>query len=318
MAADESLKANSAAMGAMYRAVWRATGRRQVLLIALALAVAALAAAPLQFQKEIVNGLVEGGDRAALVVSCLALLGVVLLSGLLKFALGFAQGVVGERVVYLIRERVYDSFVHDTNAGRPGLPSKGTVVAILSAEAEMVGAFAGAAIAGPLLQLGTLASVIAFITTQQPALGLFALAVVLPQAVIVVFTQRRINRRVKARVQALRHASAKLAESDIRRVEQEVLDDFRSMYDTGRRIFFLKLSTKFALSVISAFGVVGILLIGGLLVLDGRTDVGIVVASLSGLTRIERPWRDLIAFFRQASTVRVRYELIVDNLAKRG
>ncbi|MFW5834055.1 MAG: hypothetical protein ACOCYE_08150, partial [Pseudomonadota bacterium] len=74
MAADESLKANSAAMGAMYRAVWRATGRRQVLLIALALAVAALAAAPLQFQKEIVNGLVEGGDRAALVVSCLALL----------------------------------------------------------------------------------------------------------------------------------------------------------------------------------------------------------------------------------------------------
>lgn len=312
------MRVNSAAMAAMYRAVWRATGRRQLLLIALSLAVAALAAAPLQFQKQIVNGLVDYADREHLVVACLSLLGVVLLSGTLKFALGFAQAVVGERVVLMIRERVYGNFVHDTNAGRPDTPAKGTVVAILSAEAESVGAFAGAAIAGPLLQLGTLASVIAFITTQQPFLGLFALAVVLPQGLVVVFTQRRINRRVRERVQALRHASGQLAESDVRAVEQAVLDDYRRMYETGRRIFFLKLSTKFVLSIISAFGVVGILFIGGSLVLDGRTDVGIVVASLTGLTRIERPWRDLIAFFRQASTVRVRYELIVDSLGKRG
>ena len=315
---SESFRANSRAMAAMYAAVWRATGRRQLLLIALSLAVAALAAAPLQFQKDIVNGLVDYGDRAALLLSCLALLGVVLLSGTLKFALGYAQGVVGERVVLMIRERVYGNFVADTASGRADTPSKGTVVAILSAEAEVVGAFAGAAIAGPVLQIGTLVSVIAFITTQQPALGLFALAIVLPQAAIVGFTQRRINRRVRERVQALRHASATLGDSDVRAVEQAVLDDYRHMYETGRRIFFLKLSTKFALSVISAFGVVGILFIGGSLVLDGRTDVGIVVASLTGLTRIERPWRDLIAFFRQASTVRVRYELIVDSLGKRG
>jgi hypothetical protein len=46
----------------------------------------------------------------------------------------------------------------------------------------------------------------------------------------------------------------------------------------------------------------GPLFLGGWLVLKGRSDVGTVVASLTGLTRIEGPWRDLVSFFRTAST----------------
>lgn len=50
---------------------------------------------------------------------------------------------------------------------------------------------------------------------------------------------------------------------------------------------------------------------------DSRSDVGIVVASLSGLQRIDGPWRDLVAFFRNASTVRVQYEMLVRAIAVR-
>ena len=57
---------------------------------------------------------------------------------------------------------------------------------------------------------------------------------------------------------------------------------------------------------------------GGWLVLRGQSDVGTVVASLTGLTRIEGPWRDLVSFFRSASTVRVKYELLAGALAPRG
>jgi hypothetical protein len=49
-------------------------------------------------------------------------------------------------------------------------------------------------------------------------------------------------------------------------------------------------------------------------VLRGRSDVGTVVASLTGLTRIEGPWRDLVSFFRTASTVRVKYGMLVHAL----
>jgi ABC-type bacteriocin/lantibiotic exporter with double-glycine peptidase domain len=139
------------------------------------------------------------------------------------------------------------------------------------------------------VQIGTLASVIGFIALSQPWLGLLALAVVVPQAAIVVGIQNRINRNVRARVQSLRDASDRISKSDLARVEDELMADFRDVFETRRRIFFLKLSSKFALAAISALGKVGILFLGGWLVLDGRSDVGTVVASLTGLTRIEGP-----------------------------
>lgn len=61
----------------------------------------------------------------------------------------------------------------------------------------------------------------------------------------------------------------------------------------------------------------GILFLGGLLVLDGRSDVGTVVASVAGLTRIEGPWRELVGFFRSASTVRVKYAMLVRSITPR-
>jgi hypothetical protein len=46
------------------------------------------------------------------------------------------------------------------------------------------------------------------------------------------------------------------------------------------------------------------------LAIEGRTDVGSVVAALSGLVRISQPWRELIAFYRDLSAVRVKYDLL--------
>jgi hypothetical protein len=45
--------------------------------------------------------------------------------------------------------------------------------------------------------------------------------------------------------------------------------------------------------------------------------VGTVVASLTGLTRIDRPWRELVSFFRSASTVRVQYAMLVQAIMPR-
>jgi ABC-type bacteriocin/lantibiotic exporter with double-glycine peptidase domain len=302
----------------LYRAIWRVTGRQQLLLIALAVLVASLAAAPLKFQQLVINGLVEGGEPATIVWLCLGFLGVVLVSAGLKFLLRLRMSSVGERVVLLIRKRLYSNLVHGTQAGATDLPKRGTIVTKLSAEAEMVGAFAGAAVAMPLVQLGTLFSVVTFIIVQQPWLGVLVVAVVLPQAIIVKALQARINERVRERVLALRRASDEISEADLQAIDQAVIEDFRAVYETRKKIFVLKLSSKLALQAISAVGIFGILLIGGLLVLDGRSDIGTVVASLTGLKRIDGPWRELIAFFRNASTVRVKYEMLVRSLLPRS
>ncbi len=308
---------DAATMLALYRAVWRVSGRQQLRLIGLSVLVAALAAAPLKFQQLVVNSLVQHGDVHRLTWLCAGFLAVVLLSAALKFLLNLNLSVVGERVIRLIRERLYANHVGAALSSATEAPKRGTLVTMLSAEAEVVGSFAGAAIASPLMQLGTLVSVIAFILASQPWLGVLALGVVAPQAVIVLAIQSRINRRVRERVQLLRNASDRISESDLARVEEEVLAEFRDIFETRRRIFLLKLSSKFALSAISVAGTVGILFLGGWLVLNGRSDVGTVVASVTGLTRIEGPWRELVSFFRSASTVQVKYAMIVRTIMPR-
>lgn len=304
-------------MGELYRAVWRVTGREQILLIGLSLVVAALAAAPLKFQQLAINSLVEHGKVGTLAWMCAGFLGAVLLSAGFKFLLGLQLSVVGERVVRMIRERLYANHVADMARDGPGAVERGTLLTMLTAEAEMVGSFAGSAISSPVVQIGTLLSVIGFIAVSQPWLGILALAVVMPQAAIVLAIQNRINLRVRERVQSLRAASGRISSSDVALVAEEVMADFRAIYETRRRIFLLKLSSKFALGAISAAGMVGILFLGGWLVLQGRSDVGTVVASLTGLARIQGPWRDLVSFYRSASTVRVKYAMLLPAIAAR-
>jgi len=282
-------------------------------LLALSLATAALAAAPLEFQQEIINHLVAGDELAGLVWLCAGFLGVVALSGALKFALNFQVAAVGEAVIRRIRRLLYHHYVDETQ--RRGAPSerRGTLVTTLSAEAEGVGAFAGSAIATPVMQVGTLLSVVGFITANEPLLGLIAAGVLVPQVVIVLVTQPRINRRVRDRTRTLRRASDRISVSDLAAPEADVVEDFDHILETRLGIFRLKLSTKFLQNLISAVGTAGVLLLGGWFVLQGRTDAGTVVASLTGLTRLEGPWRELITFYRQASTMRVSFELIVDQ-----
>lgn len=301
----------------LYRAIWRVTGRQQPWLILLSLLVAALAAVPLKFQQLVVNSLVEHGQAGYLAWLCAGLLAAVLASAALKFALNLSMSVVGERVVLRIRDRLYANHVADVVSGGAEPPKRGTLVTMLSAEAESVGAFAGVAIATPLMQLGTLVSVIGFIVVAQPWLGLLAIAVVVPQAIVVIMIQGRINRRVRQRVQALRDASDRISDSDLRQIEEPVVADFHQVYEIRWRTFVLKLTSKFVLSAISALGVVGVLFLGGLLVLDGRSDIGTVVASLTGLARIEGPWREMVSFFRNASTVRVKYAMILPAIEPR-
>ena len=54
--------------------------------------------------------------------------------------------------------------------------------------------------------------------------------------------QNRINQRVRERVQTVRDASDRISVSDLRRVEDEVLADFRDAFEARRQIFRLAIS----------------------------------------------------------------------------
>lgn len=291
----------------LYATIWRATGRQQILLIVLSLCIAGLAAAPLKFQKEIVNALTANDiDASALLWLCAGMMGVILLSLGLKWMLGYRSGVLGEDVTRRLRAIIYRNSTPDNAEA----PSKGTVAAAVTAEAEELGKFTGGALSDPVVQIGTLISVVGFIAATQPGLGIIALAMILPQAAIVLATQPQVNRLVGERVRILRHSTDCITSETVERASQEVLTAFDEIFETRRKMFVWKLSTKFLLSAINGAGTVAVLALGGLMVLDGRTDIGTVVAATAGLGRLQGPTTFLIAFYRQVSATRVKYELL--------
>ncbi len=295
----------------LYTAIWRASAGRQIILIVLSLAVAALAAVPLEFQRDIINHLTStdvGIER--LVLLGLGMMGVILLSLALKWVLGYRAGTLGEDLIRLIRQRLLWRSTDLSSSGET--VRKGAMSTAISAEAEELGKFAGGAFSDPVVQIGTLISVIGYISSTQPGLGMIAFSMILPQIVIVLMSQRKVNVFVAERVRVLRQATDTLTADDLKAAEHDINAMFDNIYETRRRMFLWKLSAKFLLSVINGAGTVGILMLGGWLVLQGRTDVGTVVAATSGLSRIQGPTSFLIAFYRQVSANRIKYELMLE------
>lgn len=293
----------------LYSAIWRVSGSRQIVLILLSVAIAALAAAPLKFQQEIVNLLTLGTfETAQLILLASGMMGVILLSLGLKWLMGYRSQILGEDVIRHIRNRLLEGAVEEEKSH--GSVRSGTLSTAISAEAEELGQFTGGALSEPVMQIGTLVSVIGFIASTQPGLGIVAMLMLVPQVAIVVFTQRKVNELLAERVKILRRATDEITASDIRTVVASVTEDFDRIFNVRKTMFKWKLSTKFILSAINGAGTVLIFLLGGLFVLDGRTDVGTVVAATLGLSRLQGPTAFLIAFYREVSANRVKFELL--------
>lgn len=294
----------------LYTAIWRVSGGRQIILIFLSLAIAALAAVPLSYQKDIVNALTNGGLGALELWRMGAeMIGVILLSLLLKWIMSYRSGILGEDIIRLLRNRLYALSAERFRESGEAVP-KGTLSTAVSAEAEELGKFTGGAFSDPVVQIGTLIAVIGYIASTQPFLGAIALAMILPQVVLVLFTQRKVNQFVAERVRVLRRATNQIVRGPTDLIDQTVLEDFDTIFGLRSNMFLWKLSTKFVVSILNGVATVGVLMLGGWLVLQGRTDVGTVVAATIGLGRIQAPTAFLIAFYRQLSATHVKFELM--------
>lgn len=296
----------------LYVAIWRVSGRRQISLILLSFAIAGLAAVPLSYQKDIINAL-TAGDIAGEALYRLGaeMMFFIFLSLAFKWVLGYRSGVLGEDIIRLLRNRLY---LRSFNKTADPVPI-GTLTTTVSAEAEELGKFTGSAFSEPVVQIGTLISVIGYIASTQPGLGAIALAMIIPQIILVLLTQNKVNSFVADRVKILRRTSNEMVQAETDTASQSVLDDFDAIFETRRRMFVWKLSTKFVVSTINGLGMIAVLMLGGWLVLQGRTDVGTVVAATIGLGRIQGPTAFLIAFYRQVSATRVKFDLLSSVLA---
>jgi ABC-type multidrug transport system fused ATPase/permease subunit len=312
-------------MHELYEYVWRSSSRQQIVLIVLAVIAAVLATAPLELQRHIINTLAgrERADRLAWL--CGGYLAAALAIGGLKYAVNIRSSRLGESMIRSLREKIFDSsstISRGETLGETATDSSGTVVTMISTEAEAVGKFVGDCISTPIVQAGTLLSVLIYMLYTEPRLGLIVLFIAVPQLVVVPLIQRRINVRTRERVRTLRRAGDLVADNmrgdgeSGSSVESQVGAAFGAIYDLRLHVFRLKFGLKFLVSGLQSVGVFALLFAGGIMVLNGKTEIGIVVAFISGLDRVLDPWRELIAFVRSTSAAKVQFDLIEGTLGR--
>ena len=77
-------------------------------------------------------------------------------------------------------------------------------------------------------------------------------------------------------------------------------------------IYKLKYSMNMLMNLMHHSSVAVALCVGGWLALEGRIEVGTVVAMVGGLGKLNDPWGDLVNWAREFSVVSVKYRLFAD------
>ena len=151
-------------------------------------------------------------------------------------------------------------------------------------------------------------------------MALVAFLMFCPQLLFIPPLQEAINRRTQRRIETLRELSASLVDKAANGAAVRSHHAFRRrigfVYLLNVQIFVRKFGINFLMNLLYSIGVIGILAVGSWLVLHDRTEVGTIVAFISGLARMNAPWRDLMNWFRDLSNAGTKYRLIADELGK--
>jgi len=268
-----------------------------------------LSTAPLELQRRIVNDAFAGGSFRT-IAGLAGLYGALALAeGLVKLGMNVYRGYVGEITVLAMR-RVFLDLERALPADASSPEALGVETSMMLAEAEPVAGFVAVSVSEPVLQGGLLVSVVAYMTYLQPVMALVALAVLTPQLFFVPMIQAAINRRVADRIATLRAVGADIIGDrtgihDARQQERLV-----HVFALNMGIFKLKFSMNFLMNLLHHLGVAAVLAVGGWFVVHGQTEVGTVVAFISGLAKIVDPWGDMVNWFRDLTSTRTKYALI--------
>ena len=296
----------------LFRFVWQMSARDQIFLSLLAIAVFLIDLIPLELQRRITNAAVEDKDFNLVLLLCLGYIASAVVMGLLKLGLNVYRSAVSESANRHLR--LNENIMAMANAKKRGNPEdEGVAISIVVSEVEQVGGFVGTSFSEPILNGGVLLSVFGYMLVVEPLMALVALGLFVPQMLFIPLLQDAINRRTQRRIKTLRRISVDIVEESEepgQDRERNFRRRVRRVYDLNMQIFRRKFGMNFLMNLFFHFGVIGILFVGSWFVIEGETEIGTVVAFISGLNRMNDPWGDLVNYFRDMTNAAVKYRLI--------
>jgi ABC-type bacteriocin/lantibiotic exporter with double-glycine peptidase domain len=300
----------------LYGYIWLISARAQVVLAALSIIICLIDLVPLELQRRIVNDAIGQKAFTTLVWLCGVYAVTALVQGVTKLAWNVHRNSVGEAASKRLRLETFAAALRHPDPAPTA--KEGVGVSIVLSEADPVGLFVATSVSEPVLHGGVLISVFAYLLYLQPLMALVAMALFVPQCIVVPMVQNAINRRTEERIKVMRRLSTGIvtetSEDELEREARSYKQRVGAIYALNVQIYWRKYSVNFLINLLYHLGTVGILFVGGLFVMRGSTEVGTVVAFISGLTKVNDPWNDLVNFFRDMTNARVKYRLIAKVL----
>jgi len=306
----------------VYRYIIQHSYRGQVLVVILTLALLPLAPVPLELQRRILDEAIANSDAALLTQLALLYVGALVLTAGLKFAMRIKREFIAAGIVHSLRSSLYYCIYTITPPARLAGNDKdqideGTVVAMVTGEVQKLGGFAGSAFSGPLLQIGTVIVVLGYMFWIEPVVAAIALALYSPQFVIVPLAQIRMNALTRDIALTVRELGGFLVENaEASLIGRDPPARYLSLTDRilglRKRFVLTKNLMKMANNFLIALGPFGVTAYGGYLVINGETEIGVILAFVSGLERLGGPIRELIGLYGEVAFARMRYGMLLD------
>ena len=294
--------------------VWRMTGWHQVVSGLIAVLVALLNLAPIELQRRIVNEVVDTQQLDLLLTLGLAYLVLLIVHQAVKYGLHMYQVWMSESAAIVTRRHLIALYA---KADQPEEDDQqGRVVSIVNSEVEKLSGFVGEAISQACANGAILLGVLIYMLVVEPSIALFALAFMVPQIVLTPLMQRKLNDLVEERVTFVREMGDSIGEMSDAADTSEPPAILKKIYDNRIRFTLLKFALKGMLNLLSALGPLTVLVYGGYLVMQGETQVGVIVAFISGFERINAPVRELVGFYRITEQARVQHAMVAKWMGK--
>ncbi|MFZ5426984.1 MAG: ABC transporter ATP-binding protein/permease [Thermodesulfobacteriota bacterium] len=298
----------------------------QLILLAVIVVTVAIRVLPLEMQKKIINEAIGGQKVQLLFMYCAYYLAAVVSASALKFAINALQTYIGQEALADMRKKLY-AHILTLPIGFFRKASPGMIVSSLMTEVANAGDFIGQAIAVPVTNILTLLAFAGYLFYLNPLLAGLSM-VLYPLALIFVpMMQKRSNAANRERVDIGRKMSTMIGEtvSGIHEIHGNAAfrhenNRFGAITDKQFKVrlrwnlwkFGIKNSNNFFQSL----GPFVLFLVGGWLAINGRFDLGALVAFLSANEKLYDPWKELMDFYQTWQDAKVSYNRVMEYFAE--
>src|SRR5262245_24996719 len=248
---------------------------------------------------------------------------LVIINGLFKFYINTFKGRLGERMLRRIRFELVDRVLRFPPFQFKRVKAA-EVATMVKDEVEPLGGFIGDAFVQPALLSGQALTALVFIMIQSFWLGLIAAFIVAIQIIIIPQMRKRLIRLGRERQLTARELSGRVGEIvdgigaiHIHDTSNYARADiafrlgriFKIRYDLYQWKFLVKFINNFLAQVTPFL----FYLIGGWFALQGRLDVGQLVAVIAAYKDLPGPLKELIDWDQLRQDVQVKYQQVYEQ-----